>query len=101
MTAPIYFIFAQCGRALISVERDRNEMDLNSTVNDLIAGQIKGALSVWCAEDNRFYDASEHVARCVVDHAAADGLQLPQSTLEFVSEHCGLRVAYALGMEAA
>jgi hypothetical protein len=96
-----YFIFSRCGRAVVSVERDVNEMDLNSTVNDLIAGQIDKPVSIFCAEDNRFYDASEQVAQRVADRAAAVGLDLPQATLEFISEHVSLRAAYALGLEAA
>jgi hypothetical protein len=96
-----YFIFAKSGRAIVSVERDTNEMDLISTVKDLIDGQIDKPSSIFCAEDNRFFDVTEDVARLVADRAAAQGLDLPQAILEFVSEHCGLRVAYALGLEAA
>lgn len=96
-----YFILTRCGRAVVSIERDVNEMDLNATVNDLIAGQIDSPLSVFCAEDNRFFDASETVAQLIAARAGAQRIDLPQSVLEFVSEHVGLRVAYALGMEAA
>lgn len=97
----IYFIFARFDRAVVSVERDTNDMDLNTTIRDLIDGQIDRPANIFCAEDNRFYDVTEDVARMIVDRAAAQGLELSQSLLQWISEQVGLRSAYALGLEAA
>jgi hypothetical protein len=100
-TAARYFIFSRAGRAIVSIERDTNDMDRACTVRDLIAGQVDKPLSVWCAEDNRFYDASDEIAQAIADEASSKGLELTRSILEFISEHVGLRSAYALGLEAA
>jgi len=97
-----YFVFVRAGKAAVELlGRDVADLDRATTVADLIAGQIEKPLAIWCAEDCRFYDASEEIAQIVADEAASKGLDLPQSTLEFISEHVSLRYAYALGMEAA
>ncbi len=96
-----YFVFTRHGRAIVSVERDCDAMDRATTVRDLIDGQIEDVTAVWCAEDSRFYDASEEIAQAIADEAAKHGIELGQPLLAFIAEHVGLRSAYALGMEAA
>jgi hypothetical protein len=97
-----YFMFARCGRAVISVERDTNEMDMASTIRDIISGQVEPPVSIFCAEDNRFWDVTEDIARMIVDRAAAHGIELSQRLLEWLTNNgVSMRSAYALGMEAA
>lgn len=96
-----YFVLAYCAGDLITVERDVNDMDLSTTITDLIEGQIEDPAKVFCAEDGRWTDVTEDVCQAIADRAAAQGLDLNQRLIEWISEHCGLRVGYALGLEAA
>lgn len=100
-TSAKYFIFTRIGRAVVSIERDVNEMDRASTVRDLIDGQVEDPTAVWCAEDNRFYDASEEIAQAIANEAAAHDIPLSQSLLGWMSNHVGLVASYRLGLEAA
>ena len=64
----------------MSLERDVADLDRASVIRDLISGEIEKPVAIWCAEDNRFYDATEEIAQLVADEAASKGLELPQST---------------------
>lgn len=96
-----YFIKARgLDRCTFWVERDTARTDLSMTVRDLMS-DVDDPVEVWCAEDGRFFDATDDLAQKVADFAAKQGCQLSQSVLNWISNHVGLRYAYALGLEAA
>lgn len=97
-----YFVLCRFSKgATAFIERDTADMDLQTTVNDILSLQIENPVQVFCAEGGHWTDATEQVAQLVCDRAAAQGLVLDQPVLEFIAEHVGLRNAYALGMAAA
>lgn len=87
-----YTILASFGRlGQAFVERDAADCDLETTIRDLMSGQVDHPLRViafnvaerWCS------DASEDVAREI----AARRQPLSQGVIEFIENHAGTQLA--------
>lgn len=91
-----YFVFTRAGRAIVSVERDIEDMGRNSTISDLIGGQIDNPVSVWCAEDNRFYDATDEICQEIADYSASQCEPIRRQLIEWIESHLGTLVANEL-----
>jgi hypothetical protein len=78
--APLYFI--ECAGKIMGrkaewfPERDTADMNLTSTARDILEGQVSDVRRVWCAEDGRFTDETEAVARKMAD-MIVDGADMP------------------------
>jgi hypothetical protein len=96
-TAARYFVLASFGRGVTAfVERDTADMDLQTTVYDLIAGQVDKPLAVFCAEDGRWNDITDDICRILVDYSAGKGEPLRQPLVDWIENHLGTLVANEL-----
>lgn len=89
-------------RNAVFVERDRDDTDWETTVRDIMSGQVENVRHVWRAEEdiNWFEEVSEDVAGEILsrlDREPIGGL------LDFLEEHLGIeRVAdFCRELEAA
>lgn len=100
----LYFIessFKVQGRKWVGfVERDMDRMNLRNTVQDIIDGQVEGVTRVYRAdlETGRFTDASEDVAREILNHL--DG-EPTGELLDFLEAALGCQAVAEFLREAA
>lgn len=76
-------------RNAVFVERDRNDTDFETTVRDIMSGEVENVRRVWRGEEdiNWFEDVSEDVAAEILsrlDREPTGGL------LDFLEEHLGI-----------
>jgi len=91
--AKLYFIETNLYRGSIKsgsvfVERSTMEMDLKSTVTDILEGQVTDINAVYCAdlEAKTFTDATKEVAQAVLDRLDQEP---SRDVLDFLEEGLG------------
>ena len=83
--APLYFVLADFGKAGTAwVERDPNDCDRETTIRELIDGQIEDPLRVIEVDlaDGTSRDVSEDIAREIADRVQRD--PIPQALINFI-----------------
>jgi hypothetical protein len=82
---PLYFVLASFGNAGTAwVERDPNDCDRETTIRDLIDGQIEDPLQVIEVDpdEGTSRDVSEDIAREIADRVRRE--PIPQALINFI-----------------
>lgn len=95
MAATLHFILADFGPKIGTawVERDPNRMDRETTIRDLIAGQIDRPLRVLevIPDENSSNDVSEDIARDIAGRVQRDPIS--DALIGFIWDHAGSALA--------
>jgi hypothetical protein len=94
--APLYFVLADHGSAGTAyVERDPNDMDRETTILDLIGGQIDAPLQVFEGEvGGLFRDVTEDLAREIAGRVQREPIR--QALIDFIGDNAGWQLAREL-----
>lgn len=88
-SAPLYFVLADHGsQGTAWAERDPNDMDRETTILDLIGGQIDAPLRVIEVDiaDGFSKDVSEEIAQAIAERVA--GQTVRHDLLNFLHDNC-------------
>lgn len=101
-TSAIYFVkcdFGKIGHAWI--ERNVNETNRSTLINDLIGGQIEAPLQILEVDpaDETCRDVTEDVAKALADWSSSTSEPLSRSLVAFIHDNAGS--AWARGLQAA
>jgi len=97
--ATLHFVECRFGKATVFVERDTADMDLETTIRDIMSGEIENPVRVLAvfAEESFARDVSEDVAREIAARVQNDPIS--HNLIGFIARAAG--DALALEMRAA